>query len=129
MYLRATALLVRYRWAIVAVWAVVLVATALVAPQAFRSLEPGGFSSPDSESQRAAAILTRRFGFYPATILILFSAPRGSGLRNDQPEFIGQMSHALEQVRALPEVEFVTTPQEVPRQASRDGTTAYAGVA
>jgi RND superfamily putative drug exporter len=129
MYVRASALLVRARWAIVFVWALILSAAAFVAPQVFTALEPGGFSSPDFESQRAAELLTRRFGYYPGTLVVLFSAPPGSGLRNDQPEFVSEMNLALEQVRALPDVEFVTTPREIPRQASEDGTTAYAAVA
>ena len=56
MFLRAIALLVRARWAIVFIWALGLCAAALAAPQVFSALEPGGFSSPDFESQRAVEL-------------------------------------------------------------------------
>lgn len=129
MYHRASELLVRGRWIVLIAWALLLGVAATLAPRVFQALEPGGFTSPDFESQRTAELLTRRFGYYPGTLLVLFSAPSGSGLRNDQPQFSSAMNHALERVRDLPEVEYVTTPREIPRQASADGTTAYAAVA
>ena len=105
---------------IVVLWALILAAAAVVAPQVFGALEPGGFSSSDFESQRTAELLTQRLGYFPGALVVLFSVPPGSGLRNDQPAFIDQMNDALAQVRALPEVAFVTTPREMRKQERRN---------
>src|SRR4051812_41979563 len=121
MYYRAGDLIVRRRWVVVVAWALLLGVAALLAPTVFRLLEPGGFSSPEFESQRTADLLTRRFGYYPGTLVVLFTAPAGSGLRNDQPAFMDAMDRALAQVRESPDVAFVTTPREIPRLASADG--------
>src|SRR5437762_9876012 len=81
MYARASDLLVRARWVVLIAWAVVLAGAFVLAPRVFGALEPGGFSSPDFESQRTGDLFTQRFGYYPGTLVVLFSAPSGSGLR------------------------------------------------
>src|SRR5690242_15004703 len=129
MYYQLGLVIARARWAVLAVWAVLLLGALLVAPRVFGVLEPGGFSSSDLESQRTSDLLTDRFGYCPGTLIVLFTAPAGSELHNSDPRFLADMDHALVQVRDLPDVAFVVTPRENPRQASADGTTAYAAVA
>src|SRR5206468_316404 len=68
MYARASDVLIRARWAVVIAWALALAGAFILAPRVFGALEPGGFSSPDFESQRTGELLTQRFGYYPGTL-------------------------------------------------------------
>ena len=54
------AFVARHRWAVVAVWAALFVASAFVASGATRLLSPASFSA-DTEATRAADLLRREF--------------------------------------------------------------------
>ncbi len=61
-FARLGASMVRWRWVVLGVWlAVLIVVGALLAPKAPKALKGGGFSDPDSESAKAAAILDTQF--------------------------------------------------------------------
>ncbi|MBI4495102.1 MAG: MMPL family transporter [Chloroflexi bacterium] len=126
MFYRFGLFLARWRWPVLLAWAVALLAALPLAPRITSVLAAGGFSAPSLESHRASALLDQRFGYDPATLVVVFTSAR---LRNDDPRFQAAIDRALERVRALEEVAWVATPRENPRQASADGTTAYALVA
>ena len=50
----------RYRWLIVGLWMVAIAVALPFAPQASQVLHPGGFVSPDAESQRAINLLSQK---------------------------------------------------------------------
>jgi RND superfamily putative drug exporter len=120
--------LYRHRLFALAVWAAVLVVAIPIAPRALRLLAAGGFSSQDLEAQRAAELLAERFGYNPATLYVVYEDPRGE-LPATDPRFEAQVDASLEEVRALPEVDHVTTPEHSPRQVAPDGRAAYAVIA
>ncbi len=115
----------RRRWPVLLLWAMALIAGLVVAPRITSVLAAGGFSSPHLESQRARELIAQRFGYEPATLVVLFNSDH---LRNDDPRFVAAMDLSLKEVRHLPEVAWVVTPHDNPRQFSQDGTTAYAVV-
>lgn len=74
------------------------------------------------ESQRVGDIIGARFGYFPSSLVVLFTS---NDIRNDDPRFISATDAALADVRALDVVASVVTPRENPAQRSADGTTAY----
>ncbi|MPZ14052.1 MAG: MMPL family transporter [Chloroflexi bacterium] len=128
MLYRFGLLIGKARWLALILWAIALAGALLLAARAPAALAPGGFSSPDLESQRASDLLFERFGHNPATILVVFTAA-ASPLRNHDPRFLAAMDYAVDEIRGLHEVAAVITPRENPRQASTDGTTAYVVIA
>ena len=112
----------RRRQALVLCGLLVLIALP-VAPRVTSSLAPGGFSSPEMESQRVVDIVAARFGYFPSSLLILFSS---AAIRNDDPRFLAAIDTALADVGTLDLVATVITPRENQAQLSTDGTTAYA---
>ncbi|MBM2810291.1 MAG: family transporter, partial [Chloroflexi bacterium] len=115
------------------VWTLLLVAALPLAPQVFRVLEPGGFTSPRLEVHRVDDLVAQHFGYNPSSLVVIFRSPTPPGvgelLRNDDPRFLSEIDRALERVRLLDAVAGVSTPRENPRQASSDGRTAFAVVA
>jgi uncharacterized membrane protein YdfJ with MMPL/SSD domain len=77
---------VRFRWLVVGVWLVLLVAAgALLAPRVPRALQGGGFQVPGSESTRAAEIIDREFDAANRnTLVIVF---RSDTFTVDTPPF------------------------------------------
>ncbi len=128
MFLTLGHALYRARWLVLGVWMIVLVAAAPAAPQVFRVLAAGGFSSPDLQAARAGQLLTERFGYNPATLFVIYEAP-GGGLAATDPAFQAQVEASLVEVAALPDVSHVVTPARNPRQIAPDGRTAYAVIA
>jgi RND superfamily putative drug exporter len=118
----------RHRWLTLAVWTAVLIVAIPIAPRALRLLAAGGFSSHDLEAQRAGQLLAERFGYNPATLYVVYTDPRGELLATD-PRFQAQIEASLVEVRTLPEVDHVTSPEHSPRQVAPDGHAAYTVIA
>jgi RND superfamily putative drug exporter len=116
----------RWRWATLAVWAVLLALALPLAPRVARVLQPGGFSSASLESQRAVAAIQDALGENPASLLVIYSSP---SLRTTDPAYAAAIEESLRDVRGLELVARVTTPIDNPRQAAPDGRTAYAAIA
>jgi putative drug exporter of the RND superfamily len=115
--------LARHRRAGLVVWAIVLAIALPVAPRVMGALAPGGFSSPNMESQRVGEIIASRFGHFPSSLVVVFTS---TDIPNRDPRFLGAIDAALAEIRALDVVASVTTPRENPAQLSADGTTGYA---
>jgi RND superfamily putative drug exporter len=117
-------LLYRWRWAVLAVWGLALLAALPLAPQVFHSLQAGGFTSPDLEAARAGQLLIDRVGASPSSVYLVYEDPAGQ-LRATDPLFQQQVEASLATVRQLPEIERVVTGVENPRQIAPDGRVEY----
>src|SRR5919198_417027 len=116
----------RARHAVLAVWAVALLAALALAPSVARLLQPGGLSSRDLESEQAAAELRYQLGYNPATIIVVFTS---DGFGVDDPRWAAAEDAALAEVRQLPDVAEVRTRRENARQVAPDGRATYATIA
>ena len=118
----------RFRWAILVLWAVLLLASTLFAPDLSGRLKGGGFEGSDSEAERVQDIMSGEFGVSPATLIVVFE---GDGISARGEEFRSAQERALEGVRRMPEVRYVTTYADTrdDRFISESGEEAYAVIA
>jgi len=98
--------IVRFRWLVLGIWAVVLLAFGgLVAPRAAGLLRGGGYVDPDSESAQAARILDREFNASTGnSVAVVLQSPTQTV---DQPEFQAQAVAAIQRIQALAGVKSV----------------------
>src|SRR5919199_4493030 len=123
MLLRLGSWLVRWRWAVLGVWALALLVALPIAPNVFRSLSAGGFTSPDLEAFRASELLSQRFGSNPASLYLVYTSDT---LQAGDPRFRAYVEESLADVARLPEVEQVQTAANNPRQVAPDRQAEYA---
>ena len=118
----------RFRWLVLLLWGVLLVASALFAPELSGRLKGGGFEGSNSEAERVQDVMGEKFGLSPATLTVVFE---GDGLSARSEGFQREQNRALEGVRQLEETRFVTTYADTkdPRFISEDGKDAYAVIA
>jgi RND superfamily putative drug exporter len=117
--------LYRFRRLVLAAWGLVLLLTLPIAPGVFRSLNAGGFSSPDLEAFRATQLLSDRFGANPSNLFLVYEDPSGT-LAADDPRFSEHVEASLVDVRQLASVERVTTAADNRRQIAPDRRAQYA---
>lgn len=115
----------RWRWALVTLWAVALLASLPILPQVEHVLQVGGFSSPHTPAARARAVLEGKLGFAPSPMLVIYQSDT---LAAGSPEFQAAVARSLESLRAWPEVTDILLPAQDPHLISADGDTAYAVV-
>jgi RND superfamily putative drug exporter len=118
----------RFRWAILVTWAMLVIASVFFAPDLSGRLKGGGFEGSNSEAERVQDLMSEEFGVSPATLIVVFE---GDGLSARGGEFQGAQEEALEGVRRMPEVRYVTTyaGTQDTRFISDDGKKAYAVIA
>jgi RND superfamily putative drug exporter len=118
----------RFRWAILVTWAMLVIASVFFAPDLSGRLKGGGFEGSNSEAERVQDLMSEEFGVSPATLLVVFE---GDGFSARGEEFQGAQEEALEGVRRMPEVRYVTTyaGTQDERFISDDGKKAYAVIA
>jgi RND superfamily putative drug exporter len=114
---------VRWRWAVVAIWAVLLLAALPLLPRVAGALEVGGFSSAGTEAAQAAQVLRQELGYPPSSMLVIYQSP---DLRADDPAFRQAVTDSLVNVPALSFVTQVQEPLASAGMVSADGHTAYA---
>jgi putative drug exporter of the RND superfamily len=110
---------------IIAIGILVFVAAAVFGIPVAKSLSPGGFQDPGSESARAIKILADKFGQSGQQLLILVTAPGGTN--GEQARSVG--TDLVDQLQHSPLVYNVASPWTVPAQipaagadlVSRDG--------
>ena len=113
---------VRRRWAIVVVWAVILLVAIPLAPRVVGVLRAGGFILDDLESARAKALLQAELATPPsAVVLVYHSDVELAGT----PAFEAGAAAAAEHVPEAPYVVRIVPHTLSPRQVSSDGHTAY----
>src|SRR5205823_6076124 len=116
----------RARRPVLAIWAIVLLASLPLAPRVIRLVQPGGLSSNQFEAARASALLQRELGYNPANIVVVFTSDQ---LSLDDPRWAEDEQAALADVRRLPDVAEIVTRRESPRYAALDGHATYATIA
>jgi RND superfamily putative drug exporter len=119
----------RARYAVLVLWVVALLASLPLAARVTRSLQPGGLSGRDPESERAADQLRQALGQSAATIVLVFIPAPGVDFGASDRRWAAAEDTALAEVRNLPEVAEVRTRRENARQVAPDGDVSYATVA
>lgn len=116
----------RYRWLVVAVWAVIMIVGAFFAPNLADRLKGGGFEGANTEAERVRGILEEDFGLSSATLTIVFEG--GENADASGGDFQRRQDEALEGVRGMEESSSVTTyaSSQDGRLISEDGTDSYA---
>ena len=117
----------RFRWAILLLWALLLISSALFAPGLSGRLKGGGFDGANSEAERVQALMSDEFGVSPATLTVVFT---GHGLPARSEEFQKAQARALAGVRKLDGVRQVVSyaGSKDSRFISEDGKKSYAVV-
>jgi putative drug exporter of the RND superfamily len=117
----------RFRWAILLVWAGLLISASLFAPDLSGRLKGGGFEGANSEAERVQNLMTDEFGASPAALTVVFE---GDGLDARSKEFQEAQERALSGVRKLDDVRNVASyaGSRDPRFISKDGKKSYAVV-
>ena len=115
----------RYRWLIVGLWMVAIAVALPFAPQASQVLHPGGFVSPDAESERAISTLAQKLHLDLTIVQVIFTS---TTLSADSPKFTAETQQALAQVRTWSQVSGVVSFTDNPRQISLDRHAAYVNI-
>jgi len=118
----------RFRWAVLAVWAAILITSAFFAPDLSARLKGGGFEGSNSEAERVQNVMSDEFGVSPAALTVVFT---GDGLDARGRKFQDAQERALAGVRKMDEVRYVASyaNSEDGRFISGDGEKAYAIIA
>jgi putative drug exporter of the RND superfamily len=125
MFYRFGLLAVRWRYWIIGLWAFVALASLPFAPRVAQVLAPGGFSSPDMESQRAVDALQAGLKTSFTSVDVIFTSET---LTADDPRFVAQANAAVAGLQGWPEVTRVVPFTLSPEQVSRDRKAAYTAV-
>jgi putative drug exporter of the RND superfamily len=115
----------RYRWLIVGLWLVAVAVALPFAPQASQILQSGGFSSPDSESQRAIDVLVQKLHVNQTIVQVIFTSQH---FTVDDPRFVQETQQALSGLNGWSQVAQVVSFTDNPRQISLDRKAAYVNV-
>ena len=118
----------RFRWAVLVVWAAILIFSAFFAPDLSGRLKGGGFEGSNSEAERVQNVMSEEFGVSPAALTVVFT---GDGLEARGRPFQDAQEQALAEVREMDEVRYVASyaGSEDARFISRDGEKSYAIIA
>lgn len=125
MFYRLGRFSVVHRRAVVALWVLVLLASAPIIPRLTDVLEVGGFSNASTEAARARALLEKQLPSYSASVLVVIFESPTVGLSAFDPQFAAEADAVLARVNEIPEVAGALRFQDNPRQISGDGDTAY----
>ncbi|OBJ04720.1 hypothetical protein A5624_26610 [Mycobacterium sp. 1482292.6] len=101
---------------ILAIGVLVFIAAEIFGVPVAKSLSPGGFQDPDSESAHAIGVLSDKFGQSGQQVLILVTAPGGSD--SEQARKVG--TDLVDQLQRSPLVYNVSSPWTAPPQAAAD---------
>ena len=99
---------------IIAIAALVMVATGIFGIPVAKSLSAGGFQDPTSESAKAAQLLTEKFGQSDQQLLITVTAP--DGVNSGRARAVG--TDIVDHLRQSSHVINVTSPWTAPPQAA-----------
>lgn len=112
----------RRRYAVIAVWVVLLVIAAPFAPQLPSALKSGGFTLNDLEASKAREALAT-LNVPPSAMVILLQSKTDA--RAGDPTFESAAAQALARVPQAEHVTGLLTHVLAPRQVSADGKTVY----
>ncbi len=114
--MRLSSNLRRYRWAVFAVWLLLLVPSIYLAMNQSGNLTGGGFEVEGSQSLHVQRELEQHFPDQGASPLALVAAPRADASFQDMTAAVAQLEHIAAQV---PSVKVVPNPQQPPPQPDR----------
>jgi RND superfamily putative drug exporter len=112
----------RWRWGVVAAWALVLLVCLPFAPRAGSAFKVGGFSNPEIESARARAALEAGLDFHASVLLVIFRHPEWVA---EDPRYLAEVDRALADVRTMPGVTRIVDHTTNSRQVGQDRRVAY----
>src|SRR4051812_15986616 len=114
----------RFRWFILAVWGVAIIASAPFVPRVTEPLRVGGFADPSLESSRAADTLARDLGYSTSSVIVTYTS-NDPALHATDPRFIAEVTASLARLPSLAVHTTLLTHATNPRQISRDERTAF----
>lgn len=114
--LRLSSKLRRYRWAVFAVWVLLLVPSVWLALNQSSHLTGGGFEVEGSQSLRVQRELEEHFPDQGASPLALVAAPRADASYQDMNDAVAHLERLAAEV---PSVKIVPNPQQPPPQPDR----------
>jgi RND superfamily putative drug exporter len=115
----------RFRWLIVGLWMVAAAVALPFAPQASLVLQPGGFASPDAESQRALDLLAQKLHLNTNIVQVIYDSRRFTAY---DPQFLQEVQQSLSGLHGWSEVAQIVTFADNPRQVSTDQHAAYINI-
>jgi RND superfamily putative drug exporter len=115
-------LVVRRKYVVVAVWAVIILAALPFAPRAQEFLKPGGFSNESFPSVKARKVLQQRLDLSTLSIDFVFSHPEWSTF---DPRFSDAVLNAVDGLDKYTEISYVVTHLDDPQRASSTSNTAH----
>ena len=116
------ALIVRRKYVVVAVWAVIIFASLPFAPRAQEFLKPGGFSNESFPSVKARKVLQERLELSTLTVEFVFSHPEWSPF---DPRFSGAVGRAVRGVEKTAGSSSGITHVAGPQRASATSNTGH----
>jgi len=125
MFYRLGQTMARWRYWVIGLWLVAALASVPFAPRVAEVLSPGGFSSPDMQSQQAITALENGLHTSFTNVLVIFSSKT---LTADDPRFIAQATAATAKLNGWSQVTQVVPFTLDPSQISRDRHTAFTSV-
>lgn len=125
MFYRLGQVMIRLRYWVLGVWLLAVLVSLPIAPRIAGALAPGGFSSPDMQSQQAIDALQTGLHTSFTNVLVIFSSKT---LTADDPRFIAQATAATAKLDGWSEVTQVVPFTIDPSQVSRDRHTAFTSV-
>ncbi len=115
----------RHKWLVIGVWLAVVAVSLPFVPRVLEPLKTGGFADPSLESSQAAATLQQKLGYSTSTLVVFYQSPDPNVTAYD-PGFIKEVQDSLAELKNAPVKNTVVTPDQNPRQISKDARTAYA---
>ncbi|HEX6542153.1 MAG TPA: MMPL family transporter [Ktedonobacterales bacterium] len=125
MFYRLGLATVRWRLWIIICWAVVVLAALPFAPRAAEALAPGGFGSPDMESQQAVAALEQGLHTSFTSVLVIFSSKT---MTADDSRFQAEAAATVAKLQGWDEVTRIVPFTVAPSQIATDRHAAYTAV-
>jgi RND superfamily putative drug exporter len=122
MFLEFGRRIYRWRWPIVAAWALLALASLPLAPTLPHVLKAGGYGDPDLESERAGELLSRSLGWQNGTLVVVFHSDT---LTTDDPRFVAAATTAIASLPGTPGVGAITPFTNNPQQVSANHHSAY----
>lgn len=117
----------RHRRAVILVWLVIIILSAVLAPKAWSLLAAGAVFTGRGEAAEGAKILEEELGIRANTLVVVFHSDT---LRVDDPRYMDEMDAALCGLNDLTELDQPITYRSTSdvNLISRDGHTTYAAI-
>ncbi len=125
MFYRLGQAMVRLRFWVLGLWLVAALVSIPFAPRVAEVLSPGGFSSPDMESQKAIDALQHGLHTSFTTVLVIFTSKT---LTANDPRFIAEATAATAKLQGWSAVSAIVPYTISPSQVSRDHHSAFTSV-